>query len=98
MKFWLFTRKFHCEGLNEALSRAKSLIAEKASVRSDSYWKVPTWLDRRLIDLDFKERYSRSVAKQGELVEEESLISASEALELCFLREIVARAREKLHK
>ncbi|MEM5790006.1 MAG: hypothetical protein AAGU11_22035, partial [Syntrophobacteraceae bacterium] len=91
-------QKFYCEGLVEALRETKMLIAGNNPVHSESYWKVPTYLDRRLIDLDFKERYSRSGPKKGEPVEEESFISPSETFELSFLREIVERARSRLHK
>jgi len=88
-------------GYQEALSGMKAAVpagGDKAALRSESYWKGPTCVDRRYIDLDFKERYSKQSPKEDEEPEQESFITAEEALELCFLKEIVGRAREKLHK
>jgi hypothetical protein len=64
-------------------------------IRSESYWRVPTYLDRRLIDLDFKERYS-SLSDKG--LSESEKISSSELVELYFLRRIVERVQQKLYK
>ena len=81
-------KSFDCvESLGD-LKDIKIEMTEKGNIRSENYWKVPTYLDCRLIDLDFLERYSARGAE----------ISSSELVELYFLRKIVEKARGKLYK
>lgn len=81
-------KKFDCvESLGD-LSDIKAEINKKGSIRSESYWKVPTCLDCRLIDLDFLERYSEKGVK----------ILSSELIELYFLKKIVNKAMPRFYK
>lgn len=103
---------FECEGSSDVLRKARRLIEQNecnkgesagekspgSRFRSGNYWKVPTYLDRRLMDLDFMERYTRKDPDKSGIVEKELLITPAEALELTFLREIVERARPRLHR
>lgn len=74
-------------------AEAEGMKTEKG-LRTESYWRIPTLTDRRLIDLDFKDRYARG-GKSGQL---EDPMSAQEIVELYFLREIVEKAKAKLYK
>lgn len=73
----------------------KENLKIEQDIRSESYWRVPTYLDRRLIDLDFKERYS-SASSTSSLETEK--ITSSELLELYFLKNIIDRIQQKLYK
>jgi hypothetical protein len=89
-------QKFHCGAFLEALSREKARASDREIIRSENYWKVPTYFDRRLIDLDFKERHSKG--EKGKEKDTKILLSANECLELFYLRAIVDRARMKIPK
>lgn len=100
-------RELRCTGYHDSLGEIRKQFEPESEqegktdptrVRSESYWKVPTCVDRRYIDLDFKERYTRKGLNPGEIPESESFLTADEALELSFLREIIERAQAKLHK
>ncbi|WP_207691934.1 hypothetical protein [Desulfonema limicola] len=71
-------------------------IKTEQGLRSESYWRVPTFLDRRLIDLDFKERYSGKNFETG-TGEPGMEITCSELVELYFLKIIVNQARNRLY-
>jgi len=64
----------------------KTRLDPPECVRSESYWKIPTLLDSRLVDLEFIERRS----KPGDA------ITSSQLVELYVLRKIVETARAKL--
>jgi len=82
----------HCDNHRPGIKDFKQGFTAD-EIRSESYWKVPTCLDRRLIDLDYKERYS------GELLQNnEDVMTSDELIELHYLRKIVRTAREKLHR
>lgn len=89
-------RAFHCGEFQRAMDEEKGKIPGKERIRSESYWKVPTYLDCRLIDLDFKERTTKGETKDA--LDPKNVISAPESLELLFLRRIVAEARNRLHR
>jgi len=55
--------------------------------RTENYWTLPTYLDRRFIDLDFAERYPK-----------EEPLSPEEVIELFFLKKIMERARGRLYR
>lgn len=94
LRFWW--RAFHCGEFQRAMDEEKGKIPGKERIRSESYWKVPTYLDCRLIDLDFKERTTKGETKDA--LDPKNVISAPESLELLFLRRIVAEARNRLHR
>ncbi len=56
-------------------------------IRTENYWKLPTVIDVRLIDLDFKERYAQKGVK----------IAGEELIELYFLRKLTTLARRKFN-
>ena len=58
--------------------------------RTDAYWTLPTYVDRRLMDLDFRER-EPDKAEEGHLRREE-------IVELYILRKMVEAARTKFLK
>jgi len=64
-------------------------------LRSENYWKVPTYLDRRFIDLDFKERHLHSV--DDAFFWKRQNIS-SDLLELYFIIKIREKARKRLYR
>jgi len=69
------------------------------AIRSESYWKVPTYLDRRLVDLTFKERHSmKLLGKHSKAIKDDELITADELSELYYLRIIVEKVKDMLHK
>lgn len=85
-------KTFHCDNHRPGIKDFRpGFTADE--IRSESYWKVPTYLDRRLIDLDYKERYSRELLQNNE-----DAITSDELIELYYLRKIVRIAREKLHR
>ena len=66
----------------------------ESAIRSESYWRVPTYLDHRLLDLTYKEKD----CKQTTELNEDLKLSSEELLELYFLREILTKARQRLYK
>jgi hypothetical protein len=63
-------------------------------IRSESYWHVPTCLDRRFIDLEFINRYARLPQKAARTG---IRITAAEILELFFLKQIIEGAKQRLY-
>jgi hypothetical protein len=57
------------------------------SFKTVTYWTLPTYLDRRLMDLEFREREPEQA--------DEGPLSRDELVELHFLRKIVQEARSK---
>ena len=60
----------------------------RAGYRTESYWVLPTYLDLRMLDLDFRERFPDKT--------EEGFLNKEELVELYFLREVVEAAEKKL--
>jgi len=58
--------------------------------RTDSYWSLPTYIDRRLLDLEFREREAERA--------EEGLLKKDEIVELYILRNLIERLRQKIYK
>ena len=85
-------KTINCESHHPGIKDFKPGFAP-TDIRSESYWKVPTYLDRRLIDLDYKERYSKELIDKGE-----DGITSDELIELYYLKKIVEKAKEKLHR
>ena len=85
-------RTINCDNYRPGIKDFKDEFTAN-DIRTESYWKVPTYLDRRLIDLDYKERYSKEL-----LENEEEPITPDELIELYYLRKIVQKAKEKLHR
>ncbi len=90
------SRMINCSAINDIKSppewlcngyRGTDIIPE--GYRTENYWKMPTCLDIRLTDLDFRERCF-------EKLEGEEQISNEERTELFFLRRIVENARAKI--
>ncbi len=81
---------------SEIFSHAqKENISIEPDIRSESYWRVPAYLDRRLINLDYKERCSHISGKESS---DSGTISSSELIELYLLRNIIERVQQKLYK
>jgi hypothetical protein len=57
------------------------------SFKTDTYWTLPTFLDRRLLDLDFREREPEKA--------EDGPLNRNEIAELYLLRKIVGQVRKK---
>jgi hypothetical protein len=57
------------------------------SFKTDSYWTLPTFLDRRLLDLEFREREPEKA--------EDGPLNRNEIVELYLLRKIVGEIRKK---
>lgn len=58
--------------------------------RADSYWTLPTYLDRCLMDLEFREREAEK--------SEDGPLNRDEIVELYFIRRIVKEAKNKFKK
>jgi len=76
------------DGREECFIKIKKDAFSSNSFRKESYWVLPTYLDRRLLDLDFREREPEE-AKEGPL-------NRNELVEIYFLRRIVEEARKTI--
>lgn len=79
------------------LSQIKDSVT--SSMRSENYWKVPTNLDRRLLDLQLCLDETMHPKRPGQSADEEhgNGLTSNELVELFILREIVRISRKKLH-
>jgi len=69
------------------ISIPKGDLSIPGKYRTENYWTLPTYFDRRFIDLDYAERHP-----------EEEPLSPEEVIELFFLKKIMERARERLYR
>jgi hypothetical protein len=88
-----FDGRVACDETCKIISQCKKKISPGRDIRSESYWKVPTNLDRRWIDLDYRKRMSPKNAASGK----ENLLNGRELSELFFLEQILESARSKLN-
>lgn len=82
-----------CDETCKIISQCKKQIRPGQDIRSESYWKVPTNLDRRWIDLDYRKRMSPKNAASGK----GNPLNGRELSELFFLEQILEAARSKLN-
>jgi hypothetical protein len=82
-----------CDETCKIISQCKKQIRPGQNIRSESYWKVPTNLDRRWIDLDFRKRMSHKNAASST----GNPLNGRELSELFFLEQILESARSKLN-
>ena len=71
-------------------------IKNDSGLRTENYWKVPTFLDSRIIDLTFKEKHLEKIACSIDGNPENENMT-NELIELWFLRKIIEKARKKLN-
>ena len=71
-------------------------IKMEAGLRTENYWKVPTFLDSRIIDLTYKERHLEEISCDNESNAENENMT-NDLVELMFLRKIIEKARRKLN-
>uniref|UniRef100_A0A7V4G7Q2 Uncharacterized protein n=1 Tax=Desulfobacca acetoxidans TaxID=60893 RepID=A0A7V4G7Q2_9BACT len=78
------------QGSDECLLRQPTGKLLTAGHRTDAYWTLPTYPDRRLMDLEFREREPDKA--------EEGPLRRNEIVELYILRKLVEAARKKFLK
>lgn len=81
----------HGEG--ECLLKVSKSGSFSEKYRTDAYWTLPTYLDRRMTDLDFRNREPEKAASEGE-----GPLTRDELVELWFLRLLVQAAQDKFKK
>jgi hypothetical protein len=76
----------YCPSCHLPIKKLESFI----NFRTESYWSLPTYIDRRLLDLEFRERSADKT--------EEGPLNKDEILELYFLRNLIEKVRRKIYK
>lgn len=90
-----------CNGDCASLGEIHRALRGVSCIRTDSYWKIPTNLDRRYIDLKFRSEHGDKIGDNlavktgGESCEP---LTSKEFIELQVLTAILKRTRATMHR